>query len=153
MITYQQISLYSACTHDNLPLMEAIVSKSQPLRCQKTCQKIRGFLACLLFGRGMTNKLNETTKTTVLLHRDLLPQKLIDHLVYLKLDHHYDNRIKKLSFGAATKIIVGGSSSVVSTVHQDAYNKFYRDQVGKYYSTTCILSVSLSRATEYQGKF
>ena len=72
---------------------------------------------------------NEMTKTTVLLHRDLLPQKLIDHLVYLKLDHHGPHRgIKKVSF-AATNFFVG---SDVSTVHQDAYNKFYKDQVGKY---------------------
>ena len=98
-----------------LSLGGGFVSKSQPLAPQITCQKIRGFFTCLYLGGG-TDKPNETTKTTVLLHRDLLPKKLIDHLVYLKLEN-YDNRIKKLSF-AATKFVVG--SSDMSTVHQDA---------------------------------
>ena len=97
---------------------------------QMACQKIRGFCTCQLPRGGMDGP-NEMTKTTVLLHRDLLPQKLIDHLVYLKLDHYGPNRIKKVSF-AATNFFVG---SDVSTVHQDAYNKFYKDQVGKYLLT------------------
>ena len=109
-----------------LSLGGGFVSKSQPLAPQITCQKIRGFFAHLLLGRE-TDKLVETTKTTVLLHRDLLPQKLIDHLVYLKLDH-YDNCINELSF-PPTKIVLGGNN--LSTIHQDAYNKFYKDQVGK----------------------
>ena len=74
--------------------------------------------------------------------KDLLPPKLLDQLVNLKLDD-----IKKVSF--TTKIALGGGGEhnqenyggfqegargsnsgiitpSISTVHQDAYNKFYK---------------------------
>ena len=61
--------------------------------------------------------------TTVILHKDLLPQKLIDHLVYLKL-HHHKNADKKISF--ATKTYLYGND--ITMVQQEA---FHHSLVGK----------------------
>ena len=90
-------------------------------------KKMKRFFTCQ--SEGIDQKTEITT--TVILHKDLLPQKLIDHLVYLKL-HHHKNATKTISF--ATKTFLYGNNDI-TMVQQEA---FHQSLVGKYfYSTIC----------------